>query len=75
MGDLGYVRCMGGGAKLPPTFKIELKELVTYFLHKASLLHVLSENIKFNTNFDKIIADVSIFDDDVIKNPTNYTIY
>ena len=74
MGDLGYVRCMGG-EKLPPTFKIELKELVTYFLHKASLLHVLSKNIKFNTNFDKIIADVSIFDDDVIKNPTNYTIY
>jgi len=38
-------------------------------------MHLLSKNIKFDTNFDKILADVSIFDDDVIKNPTKHTIY
>ena len=38
-------------------------------------MHVLLKNIKFDKNFDKFFADISIFDDDVIKNPIKYTIY
>ena len=64
---------MHGERKIPPT--LNKKRKLPIFLHKASVLHLLLKNIKFDKNFDKIFADISIFDDDVIKNPIKYTIY